>query len=156
MLNSGKKIVICMTKKINIPTLVFSEKKFQNDKKKHNPPCKLNGRSLMWTLKFSGGDILYGCHLLSRLNKYFISSDCMMNSLSSYTIRNRPFHDNCGTTFFVHSSGTFVSGKKWQFRGKIMTSNTFNWYYYHSQMSRMNAGPQLCYRERAIAAKLCR
>ena len=48
MLNSGeKKIVLCATKKINILTLVLSEKNFLNETKNHNPPpCKLNGRSL--------------------------------------------------------------------------------------------------------------
>ena len=38
MLNSGKKI--------NILTLVLSEKKILNETKNHNPPCKLNGQSL--------------------------------------------------------------------------------------------------------------
>ena len=40
MLNSGKK------RKKNILTLVLSEKKFLNETKNHNPPFKLNGRSL--------------------------------------------------------------------------------------------------------------
>ena len=35
MLNSGKKI---RDKKINILTLVLSEKKFMNERKNHNPP----------------------------------------------------------------------------------------------------------------------
>ena len=39
MLNSGKKI--------NILTLVLSEKKILNETKNHNTPCKLNGRSLI-------------------------------------------------------------------------------------------------------------
>jgi hypothetical protein len=43
MLYSGKKFT---TKKINILTLVLSEKKFLNETKNHNPPFKLNGRSL--------------------------------------------------------------------------------------------------------------
>ena len=48
MLNSGKKIRTLCDKKINILTLVLSEKKFLNKTKNHNPPpCKLNGRSLM-------------------------------------------------------------------------------------------------------------
>ena len=49
MLNSGKKFALCTTKKINILTLVLSEKKFMNETKNHNPhlPFKLNGRSLM-------------------------------------------------------------------------------------------------------------
>ena len=39
MLNSGKKkIALCPTKKINIPTLVLSEKKILNETKNHNPP----------------------------------------------------------------------------------------------------------------------
>ena len=33
-----------------ILTLVLSEKKILNETKKHNPPFKLNGRSLRWTL----------------------------------------------------------------------------------------------------------
>ena len=45
MLNFGKKIALCAAKK-NILTLVLSEKKFLNETKKHNPPFKLNGRSL--------------------------------------------------------------------------------------------------------------
>jgi hypothetical protein len=39
MLNSGKKF--------NILTLVLSEKKILNEAKNHNPPFKLNGRSLI-------------------------------------------------------------------------------------------------------------
>jgi hypothetical protein len=35
MLNSGKKL------KINILTIVLSEKKILNETKNHNPPCKL-------------------------------------------------------------------------------------------------------------------
>ena len=47
MLNSGKKIALCATKKINILTLVLSEIKFLNETKNHSPPpLKLNGRSL--------------------------------------------------------------------------------------------------------------
>ena len=48
MLNSGeKKIALRATKKINILTLVLSEKKILNETKNHNPPFKLNGRSLI-------------------------------------------------------------------------------------------------------------
>jgi hypothetical protein len=43
----GKKIALCATKKINILTLVSSEKKILNETKNHNPPFKLNGRSLI-------------------------------------------------------------------------------------------------------------
>ena len=50
MLFSGKKIALCATKKINILTLVLSENKILNVTKKHNPPCKLNGRSLNFVL----------------------------------------------------------------------------------------------------------
>ena len=49
MLNSGKKFGLLATKKINILTLVLSEKIFLNETKNHNPPSppfKLNGRSL--------------------------------------------------------------------------------------------------------------
>ena len=37
MLNSGETKIL---------TLVLSEKKILNETKNHNPPCKLNGRSL--------------------------------------------------------------------------------------------------------------
>ena len=49
MLNSEeKKIALCVTKKVNILTLVLSEKKILNKTKNHNPPpFKLNGRSLI-------------------------------------------------------------------------------------------------------------
>ena len=51
MWNSGeKKFELCATKKINILTLVLSEKKFLNEAKKHNPvppSFKLNDWSLM-------------------------------------------------------------------------------------------------------------
>ena len=51
MLNSGKKIALCGTKKINILTLVLSEKKILNETKNHNPPpFKLNGRSLIYLI----------------------------------------------------------------------------------------------------------
>jgi hypothetical protein len=46
MLSSGKKFALCATKEIMIQTLVLSEKKILNETKNHNPPCKLNGRSL--------------------------------------------------------------------------------------------------------------
>ena len=46
MLNSGKNVALSVTKKKNILTLVLSEKKILNETKNHNPPCKLNGRSL--------------------------------------------------------------------------------------------------------------
>ena len=39
MLNFGEKnFALCATKKINILTLVLSEKKFLNETKNHNPP----------------------------------------------------------------------------------------------------------------------
>ena len=40
MLNSGKKIGLCATKK-NILTLVLSEKNFLNETKNHNPPLQV-------------------------------------------------------------------------------------------------------------------
>jgi hypothetical protein len=48
MLNSGKKFRALRDKKKNILTLVLSEKNFLNETKKHNPPFKLNGRSLIY------------------------------------------------------------------------------------------------------------
>ena len=50
MLNSGKQFSALRDKKIDILTLVLSEKKILNETKNHNPhppPCKLNGRSLI-------------------------------------------------------------------------------------------------------------
>jgi hypothetical protein len=49
MLNSGKKIRALRNKKINILTLVLSEKKILNETKNNYPPppFKLNGRSLI-------------------------------------------------------------------------------------------------------------
>jgi hypothetical protein len=47
MLNSGKQFCALRDKKIDILTLVLSEKKILNETKNHNPPCKLNGRSLI-------------------------------------------------------------------------------------------------------------
>jgi hypothetical protein len=44
MLDSGKKIPALRDKKIYILTLVL----ILNETKNHNPPCKLNGRSLSW------------------------------------------------------------------------------------------------------------
>ena len=41
MLNSGKKFALCPTKKKNILTLVFSQKKILNETKKHNPPLQI-------------------------------------------------------------------------------------------------------------------
>ena len=51
MLNSGKKFRAWRDKKVNILTLVLSEKKILNQTKNHTPPpppppFKLNGRSL--------------------------------------------------------------------------------------------------------------
>ena len=45
MLNPGKKICALRDKK-KILTLVLSEKNILNETKNHNPPFKLNGRSL--------------------------------------------------------------------------------------------------------------
>ena len=38
MLNSGKKFALCTTKKVNILTLVLSEKKIMYETKNHNTP----------------------------------------------------------------------------------------------------------------------
>ena len=53
MWNYGKKIRALRDKKINILTLVFSEKKVLNETKNHNPPFKLNGRYLRCNWKTS-------------------------------------------------------------------------------------------------------
>ena len=51
MLNSGeKKLHFARQNKTNILTLVLSGKKILNKTKNHNPPCKLNGRSLKMVL----------------------------------------------------------------------------------------------------------
>ena len=48
MLDYGKEIrTLRNKKKKKIRTLVLSEKKILNETKNHNPPFKLNGRSLM-------------------------------------------------------------------------------------------------------------
>jgi hypothetical protein len=47
MLNSGKKFRALHDQKKYILTLVLSEKKILNETKNHNPPLKLNGRSLI-------------------------------------------------------------------------------------------------------------
>ena len=41
MLNSGKKFALRATKKINILTLVLSEKKILNETKNHNPALQV-------------------------------------------------------------------------------------------------------------------
>ena len=41
MLNSGKKFALRTTKKINILTLVLSEKKILNEPKNHNPSLQV-------------------------------------------------------------------------------------------------------------------
>ena len=45
-----KNFALCATKKINILTLPLSEKKILNETKNHNPPFKLNGRSLKYSI----------------------------------------------------------------------------------------------------------
>ena len=42
MLNSGKNFAVCATKKLNILTLVLSEKKILTETKNHNPPPPLS------------------------------------------------------------------------------------------------------------------
>ena len=54
MLNSGKKISrFCATKKINILTLVLSEKKFLNETKNHTPPPPPNSIFSLFLLVLS-------------------------------------------------------------------------------------------------------
>ena len=64
MLNSGKKIALCATKKINILTLVFSEKKILNEKKNHNPPPPLQ---VKWLVPYCTGKQNY---LLSNILRF--------------------------------------------------------------------------------------
>ena len=55
MWNSGKKIALCTTKKINILTLVLSEKKILNETKNHNPRLQVKwsvpygNKNCQWT-----------------------------------------------------------------------------------------------------------
>ena len=46
MLKTAKNFALCATKKINILTLVLSDKNVLNETKNQNPPFNLNGRSL--------------------------------------------------------------------------------------------------------------
>ena len=61
MLNSGRKFRALRDKKINILTLVLSEKKFLNETKTITPPpFKLNGRSLNLSRYFCEGfDLIF-------------------------------------------------------------------------------------------------
>ena len=76
MLNSGKKIPLRATKKINILTLVLPEKQFLNETINHNlppppPPCKLNGRSLNETsFNHSKSLVCFICLLVDMLLKF--------------------------------------------------------------------------------------
>ena len=71
MLNSGKKIPLRATKKINILTLVLPEKQFLNETINHNPPCKLNGRSLNETsFNHSKSLVCFFCLLVDMLLKF--------------------------------------------------------------------------------------
>ena len=49
MLKTAKNFALCATKKINILTLVLSDKNVLNETKNHNPPFNLNDRSLMFS-----------------------------------------------------------------------------------------------------------
>ena len=44
-----KKFALCATKKINIPTLVLSDKKNRNETKNHNPPLQVK-----WSVPYNG------------------------------------------------------------------------------------------------------
>jgi hypothetical protein len=50
MLNSGKKFSALRDKKINILTLVLSEKKILNETKNHNPPPPLQ---VKWSVPYN-------------------------------------------------------------------------------------------------------
>ena len=64
MWNSGKKNCALRDKIKYILTLVLSEKKILNETKNHNPPFKLNGRSLI-EIKFTSKPYTDGYTLLS-------------------------------------------------------------------------------------------
>ena len=72
MLHSGKKFGA--TKKINILTLVLSEKIFLNETKNHNPPppFKLNGRSI----RFSE-------NIVSKINVQIIKRKYIMTNIDT-------------------------------------------------------------------------
>ena len=86
MLNSWKKNSHFATKKINIITLMLSGKKILNEAKNHNPPCKLNGRSLnvLISEKFSQYDDTFSSSLCHSLYNKFInnSGHCLWEKLS--------------------------------------------------------------------------
>ena len=63
MWNSGKKIALCATKKINILTLVLPEKKILNETKNHNPPLQVN-----WSVP----KLFLFLALKSKKSRYFI------------------------------------------------------------------------------------
>ena len=69
-----KKFVLCATKKVNILTLVLSEKKIPNETKNHTPPppFKLNGRSLSIPDDGYSRNVSYALKLLSA----FLSEKC--------------------------------------------------------------------------------
>ena len=62
MLNSGNKISRLARQKKNILTLVLSEKNILNETKNHNPPFKLNGRSLISLF------LLFTCFIKGKTN----------------------------------------------------------------------------------------
>jgi hypothetical protein len=68
-----------------------------------------------------------------------------------YEGKNRPFHDNCDSTFIRD----ICECKNYDFAENrdvisafISSMTSFYWkgYFYHSQMSRMNTGPQLSWK----------
>ena len=76
MLNSGKKICTLCDKKINILTLVLSEKKILNETKNHNPPpFKLNGRSLRQLVDM-GSKMIFLILVFVGMLSYIIYAKC--------------------------------------------------------------------------------
>ena len=67
MLNSGKNFALRATTKINILTLVLSEKKFLNQNKNHNPPPL----QVKWSVPY--GTLNYITHLISRIYTIFLA-----------------------------------------------------------------------------------
>ena len=70
MLNTGKNFRTLRDKKINILILVLYEKKILNETKNHNPPFKLNGWSLRWSMSlrlFHQSDTIMNCDIVECL-----------------------------------------------------------------------------------------
>ena len=82
MLNSGKKFVLCATKKNNILTLVLFEKKILNETKNHNPPPP-PPLQVKWSVPYARGGlsaILFSLYV----NEFEMEFLCNGNVLMKY------------------------------------------------------------------------